>query len=554
VPGYVSTEVDARLSYDTEGTIARARRIIAMYEAAGISKERVLIKIASTWEGIRACEVLQKEGISCNLTLLFSLTQAAACAEAGATLISPFVGRIMDYYKAQTGKTYAPAEDPGVQSVTKIFSYFRTFGYNTIVMGASFRNTGEITELAGCDRLTIAPKFLDELAESTKPLERKLAPGRRSDVAKLEGTEAAFRWAMGKDPMATMKLADGIRKFSADIEALEAVVRSKVATRRAAGKSSYAQLAALTTIVADTGDIKAIRKVQPTDATTNPSLLYKAATMPEYAGLLDDAVAKAKAASGSGAPAVDVIIDQLNVNFGKEILGIVPGYVSTEVDARLSYDTEGTIARARRIIAMYEAAGISKERVLIKIASTWEGIRACEVLQKEGISCNLTLLFSLTQAAACAEAGATLISPFVGRIMDYYKAQTGKTYAPAEDPGVQSVTKIFSYFRTFGYNTIVMGASFRNTGEITELAGCDRLTIAPKLIDELQGMTDAVPQKLSAATATYAGPKLEVDEASFRRMLNDDAMATEKLAEGIRKFAVDIVKLEQFIEKHLTEA
>mmetsp|Transcript_27278 Transcript_27278/g.85865 ORF Transcript_27278/g.85865 Transcript_27278/m.85865 type:complete len:347 (-) Transcript_27278:362-1402(-) len=328
-------------------------------------------------------------------------------------------------------------------------------------------------------------------------------------------------------------------------------------TKRArTNASQLEELKSMTVIVADTGDIEAIRRLRPQDATTNPSLLKKAADMPQYEHLVNDAIEYGLSTAGDSDEdaLVHLIMDKLGVNFGKEILGIVPGYVSTEVDARTSFDAEATLARARRIIGMYEEVGIAKERVLIKIASTWEGIQACRVLQQEGVRCNMTLLFSLAQAAACAEAGATLISPFVGRIMDYYKAQTGKTYAPAEDPGVQSVTKIFSYFRTFGYNTIVMGASFRNTGEITELAGCDRLTIAPKLIDELQGMTDAVPQKLSAATATYAGPKLEVDEASFRRMLNDDAMATEKLAEGIRKFAVDIVKLEQFIEKHLTEA
>lgn len=246
-------------------------------------------------------------------------------------------------------------------------------------------------------------------------------------------------------------------------------------------------------------------------------------------------------------------MDKLSVNFGAEIVKIVPGYVSTEVDARLSFDTQGTVNRARRIIDMYKEMGVDKSRILIKIASTYEGIRAGEVLQKEGITCNLTLLFSLVQAAACAEAGITLISPFVGRIMDWYKAKTGKTYTSVDDPGVLSVQKIYGYYKKFNYSTIVMGASFRNTGEIYALAGCDRLTIAPTLLSEMQACNDHIDRKLSpgAANSLFSGDKIAVDEASFRYFLNEDAMATEKLSEGIRGFAADIVKLENIIKAML---
>ena len=550
VPGYVSTEVDARLSYDTNGTVERARRIIAMYEEQGIDKGRVLIKIASTWEGIKACEVLEAEGIRCNMTLLFSLAQAAACAEAGATLISPFVGRIMDWYKARDGVDgFAPAEDPGVRSVTRIYNYYKKHGYKTIVMGASFRNVGEITELCGCDRLTIAPKFLDALADRSDELPVKLTAedARACDVRKIDVAEPSFRLRMANDPMATEKLAEGIRKFVADIAALEDRVRD--AMRPA--ESAYEQLARHTTIVADTGDIAAIRRLGPQDATTNPSLLYKAATMEAYEHLVADAVdAAASRAPPGSAPDMGLVIDRLSVNFGREILGIVPGYVSTEVDARLSYDTNGTVERARRIIAMYEEQGIDKGRVLIKIASTWEGIKACEVLEAEGIRCNMTLLFSLAQAAACAEAGATLISPFVGRIMDWYKARDGVDgFAPAEDPGVRSVTRIYNYYKKHGYKTIVMGASFRNVGEITELCGCDRLTIAPKLIHELRQLDASVPRKLSpdAGGGLSECDKLLLDESSFRLAMSGDAMATEKLASGIRNFSADLVKLEDVL-------
>jgi len=305
------------------------------------------------------------------------------------------------------------------------------------------------------------------------------------------------------------------------------------------------QLKQFTVVVADTGDFGSIKQYAPRDATTNPSLILKAAGMPEYAWLVDKAIQDA----GKGA-SIGGVIDKMLVLFGSEILKIVPGRVSTEVDARLSFDTAGTIAKAKEIISFYEQAGISRERVLIKIASTWEGIRAAEQLEKEGIHCNLTLLFSFAQAVACAEAKVQLISPFVGRILDWYKKSTGKDYAPAEDPGVRSVTEIYTYYKKFGYATEVMGASFRNTGEITELAGCDLLTISPQLLGELQKSTAPVVRKLDPETAKNANvAKVTFDEKSFRFALNEDAMATEKTAEGIRQFSADIVKLEQMLEK-----
>ncbi|KAL0590079.1 hypothetical protein ABG067_001719 [Albugo candida] len=311
-----------------------------------------------------------------------------------------------------------------------------------------------------------------------------------------------------------------------------------------------------TTVVADTGDIGSIAKYTPQDATTNPSLLYKAASMEQYKHLVDDAVAYGKGlAEGTSSQEVLAhVLDKMSVNFGIEILKIVPGYVSTEVDARLSFDKEGTIERARRIIKLYDDAGIGKERILIKIASTWEGIQACKELQKEGINCNMTLLFGFSQAVACAEAGATLISPFVGRILDWHKAKTGRSeYAFHEDPGVVSVTKIFQYYKKYGYDTIVMGASFRNTGEILALAGCDRLTISPAFLEELSKTVSEVPRVLDANSAaeSYCGEKVSYNEKEFRRALNDDAMATEKLAEGIRGFSADIVKLEEIIRAKL---
>ena len=303
-----------------------------------------------------------------------------------------------------------------------------------------------------------------------------------------------------------------------------------------------------TTIVADTGDFGSIREYTPQDATTNPSLILKAAQMPEYAELLDKVLAEARNAD-------DVLgeaLDKLAVFFGLEILKIVPGRVSTEVDARLSFDTTATLAKARSLIARYEKNGIERERILIKIAATWEGIRAAEKLEKEGIHCNLTLLFSFPQAVACAEAGVQLISPFVGRIMDWHKAKTGNDYAPADDPGVQSVTAIYNYYKKFDYATEVMGASFRNTGEITELAGCDLLTISPGLLEELQETEGDLPCKLNEETANGSNvEKIALNETAFRWELNEDPCATEKLADGIRRFAADTVKLEQFLTEKL---
>ncbi|MDD5350589.1 MAG: transaldolase [Chthoniobacteraceae bacterium] len=307
-------------------------------------------------------------------------------------------------------------------------------------------------------------------------------------------------------------------------------------------------LKTFTKVVADTGDFESMRQFHPQDATTNPSLIYQASQKPEYRYLLDKVLADRRTSGLSGAARVEDVIDHVLVAFGREILSIVPGRVSTETDARLSFDTQGSIDKARRLIALYEESGISRERVLIKIASTWEGIRAAEVLEKEGIRCNLTLLFSLTQAIACAEAGVQLISPFVGRIYDWFKAANKRDYVGAEDPGVQSVTTIYNYYKKFGYNTEVMGASFRNTGEITELAGCDLLTISPDLLGKLSAAREPITRKLDPQAAKGLDiQKVSLDEKTFRYQLNDDAMATEKTAEGIRKFAVDIVKLEKFI-------
>ena len=306
-------------------------------------------------------------------------------------------------------------------------------------------------------------------------------------------------------------------------------------------------------IVADTGDFASIRKYQPRDATTNPSLLYAAAQMPEYSDLVERTLAEASKRAPKESETLGLAMDLLAIAFGLEILNIVSHRVSTEVDARLSFDTEATIAKARWLIAEYEKHGIDRNRILIKIASTWEGIRAAEQLEKEGIHCNLTLLFSLAQAVACAEAKAQLISPFVGRILDWYKASTGRDGYPAsEDPGVVSVTNIYLYYRKFGYQTEVMGASFRNTDEILELAGCDLLTIGPGLLETLQSTDGEVPIKLNPESASSATiNRINVDEASFRWHMNEDAMATEKLSEGIRKFAADTVKLEQLIVEKL---
>ena len=310
-------------------------------------------------------------------------------------------------------------------------------------------------------------------------------------------------------------------------------------------------LRGMTVVVADTGDIDAIKKYQPQDATTNPSLILSASALPQYAPLIDEAIAYAKAQSADKAQQLIDAEDKLAVNIGLEILKIVPGRISTEVDARLSYDTQATVKKARKLIALYNAAGISNERILIKIASTWQGVRAAEILEKEGINCNLTLLFSEAQARACAEAGVYLISPFVGRILDWYKANTDKKeYAPAEDPGVISVTKIYNYYKEYGYKTVVMGASFRNVGEIIELAGCDRLTIAPALLKELQENTTPLVRKLEYKGEVKAKPQ-PLTEAEFYWQHNSDAMAVEKLAEGIRKFAVDQEKLEAMLSAKL---
>ncbi len=302
------------------------------------------------------------------------------------------------------------------------------------------------------------------------------------------------------------------------------------------------QLKTLTTVVADTGDFELMKIYQPQDATTNPSLILQAAAKPEYRHLVEQAVREHSAAG------IDAILDRILILFGLEILKIVPGRVSTEVDARLSFDTAGTIDKARHLIAAYEREGQPRERVLIKIASTWEGIKAAEVLEKEGIRCNLTLLFSFAQAVACAEAGVRLISPFVGRILDWYKASTGMDYQAEDDPGVQSVHRIYNYYKKYGYRTEVMGASFRNKGEILALAGCDLLTISPGLLGELQASTDPVPARLTLASAASCDEaKIGLDEKAFRYALNEDAMATEKTAQGIRGFAADIVKLEALV-------
>jgi len=312
--------------------------------------------------------------------------------------------------------------------------------------------------------------------------------------------------------------------------------------------SKLEQLKNMTDVVADTGDIEAIRRFHPQDATTNPSLLLKAAALPQYSLLLDKAREWAQQQGGDSATQLANCCDHFAVDVGKEILAIVPGRISTEVDARLSFDSEGTMERARKLIGMYEQAGIGRERILIKTASTWEGIRAAAQLEKESINCNLTLLFGFSQAAACADAGVFLISPFVGRILDWYKANTELSIAsPADDPGVQSVTRIYHYYKQHDYKTVVMGASFRNAGEIEALAGCDRLTISPALLEELAADTADLPRQLDPSLANSQEPRADMAEAGFRYQLNADAMATEKLAEGTRNFVADQIKLEQLI-------
>ncbi|WNZ25590.1 transaldolase [Leptolyngbya sp. NK1-12] len=323
-----------------------------------------------------------------------------------------------------------------------------------------------------------------------------------------------------------------------------------------AEKNLLEQLREMTVVVADTGDIQAIQKFTPRDATTNPSLITAAAQMPEYQEIVDETLKQAQKDAGSGASDQEIVtlaFDRLAVAFGLKILEIVPKRVSTEVDARLSYDTEATLEKARSLIAQYEAAGVSRERILIKIASTWEGIKAAEVLEKEGIHCNLTLLFGIHQAIACAEAGVTLISPFVGRILDWYKKETGKDYMGAEDPGVQSVTSIYNYYKKFGYKTEVMGASFRNISEIIELAGCDLLTISPALLGELQSTTGELIRKLDPDKAASMDiEKISMDKATFDQMHAADRMASEKLDEGIKGFTKALETLETFLATRLS--
>ena len=317
------------------------------------------------------------------------------------------------------------------------------------------------------------------------------------------------------------------------------------------------QLSEMTVVVADTGDLEAIKKFTPRDATTNPSLILAAAQIPAYQSLIDEALRSSRKLIGENAPVEEVVreaLDEISVIFGKEILKIVPRRVSTEVDARLSYDTEATIEKGRKLIRLYNDAGISNDRVLIKIASTWEGIKAAEVLEEEGIHCNLTLLFGFGQAVACAEAGVTLISPFVGRILDWYKAETGRdSYPGAEDPGVLSVTKIFNYYKSFGYKTEVMGASFRNLDEIVELAGCDLLTISPKLLDQLRETNQPLIRKLEASNPVGGEQKVELDHERFDALMADDRMATDKLGEGIKGFSKAIETLEQQLAHRLAE-
>jgi transaldolase len=316
-------------------------------------------------------------------------------------------------------------------------------------------------------------------------------------------------------------------------------------------KNKLEQLRAMTTIVVDTGDFGAIKEFHPTDATTNPSLILQASSKPEYRHLIEDAVAYAKREGKNLEDVHHKLLDKLFVNFGVEILKVIPGRVSTEVDARLSFDIEGSIAKARALIQLYKEAGVSRERVLIKLASTWEGIQAARILEGEGIHCNMTLLFSLAQAIECANANATLVSPFVGRILDWYSKSTGiKSYLSAEDPGVLSVTTIYNYFKKFGCKTQIMGASFRNADEIIELAGCDLLTIAPKFLDELSKAEGKVERKLEPEQAKRSDIKrIDIDEKTFRWLLNEDAMATEKLAEGIRNFTADTIKLIELVSQ-----
>jgi transaldolase len=369
--------------------------------------------------------------------------------------------------------------------------------------------------------------------------------------ASIARSRAAFRWIAAPAPAPY----DGRRRRMTPPRG-EVTVLARTAREDPMSRSLLDQLRDVTVVVADTGDIHSIEKFKPRDATTNPSLITAAAQMPEYADVVADALSWARANAGAGANRERIVrlaIDRLSVEFGLRILRIVPGRVSTEVDARLSYDTEATLEKARFLIGLYEKAGATKDRVLIKIASTWEGIRAAEVLEKEGIHCNLTLLFGMHQAIACAEANVTLISPFVGRILDWYVKDTGKKdFAPAEDPGVRSVTRIYEYYKHFGYRTEVMGASFRNVGEIVELAGSDLLTIAPKLLAELGEREGTLVRKLDPVAAKNAAvERIAMDEATFRRMHEADRMAKEKLAEGIDGFSKAIALLERLLMERL---
>lgn len=330
---------------------------------------------------------------------------------------------------------------------------------------------------------------------------------------------------------------------------------SEPQSKKSKAMSSLSQLKDLTTVVADTGDFQAMEQFKPTDATTNPSLILAAANQKKYAHLIEKAAQCGKKSGSTLAEQVEAALDITCVLFGKEILNIIPGRVSTEVDARLSFNKEASIEKAKRLVALYEGLGVSKERILIKLASTWEGIQAAKELEeKYGIHCNLTLLFSFAQAVACAEAGVTLISPFVGRILDWHVANTKKSYEAKEDPGVLSVTKIYNYYKKFGYKTVVMGASFRNVGEIRELAGCDLLTISPKLLEELEKSNEPVHKVLSAESAKKCDlEKISLDQAEFRWLLNEDEMASDKLCEGIRKFAVDVRKLEKLLQEKIQD-
>jgi transaldolase len=318
--------------------------------------------------------------------------------------------------------------------------------------------------------------------------------------------------------------------------------------------SKLDQLRAMTVVVADTGDIEAVRRLKPQDCTTNPTLLLKAVESPASGALVEEALAWGRRHAGSREAVVAAVCDRLAVAFGAELAGIVPGRVSTEVDADLSFDTEATIAKARAIIDAYRERGVGRERILIKFASTWEGIRAAEVLQREGIDCNLTLLFGLPQAAACAEAGVYLISPFVGRILDWHVKAGGGPYTAETDPGVLSVRRIYAYYKAHGVRTVVMGASFRNAGEIEALAGCDRLTISPALLDALAGAEGELPRRLSPDSVADAPARMTLDEKTFRFLLNEDAMATEKLSEGIRSFVKDLRGLRALVARRLDEA